>query len=431
MLEQIDAREQLTPVHITRPRAVASTADAERTVRGIVDDVQLRGDVAILEYTERFDRARLTAEQLRVPPEVVARSRSLVRPELIDALEVMAERLRTTSMRQLPESWIEQADDHFIGEVVRPLHRVGIYAPGGHATYPSSVIMAAVPAQAVGVEGIAVASPPGADGEMSEAVLAACAVAGIDEVYRIGGAQAIAAFAFGSASVRPVDKIVGPGNVYVTLAKRFVQGRVGIDTEAGPTEIAIVADETAEPDVVAADLIAQAEHGPHGSHILISWVPELVNAVGSQLELQLARHERSDDVENALIEGGVAVLVRDLRQAMETANFFAPEHLQLMFAGARDALDTVHNAGSVFIGAWSPVPIGDYVGGTNHVLPTGGSARWASGLGAADFVTRTYVSGFEREALERLAPHVDALAEAEGLPGHARAVRLRLRGEAG
>jgi histidinol dehydrogenase len=248
----------------------------------------------------------------------------------------------------------------------------------------------------------------------------------VTEVYKMGGAHAIAALAYGTETVRPVDKIVGPGNIYVTLAKRAVRGWVGIDTEAGPTEMMIVAVDGADPDVLATDLIAQAEHGPHGSHVLVTWVPELAERVNEILELHVSKHERADDVENALIEGGRAVLVRDVQHALDTVNAFAPEHLQLDFTGDHACLPQIRNAGSVFVGPYSPVATGDYVGGTNHVLPTGGAARWSSGLGVGDFVKRIYVSSFEEAALTRLAPHIDALARAEGLPGHARSVHARL-----
>lgn len=426
MLELIDGREQVTPVHIPRPHPVAA-ADPAEIVRGIIDEVRIKGDEALIEMTARFDGPRLTADELRVPEETITKARSLVRPELIDALEVMAERLRRTSERQMPEGWLDRSTgDEVIGELIRPLRRVGIYVPGGRAAYPSTVIMAAIPARVAGVDTIAVATPPDGRGEVSEAVLAACAVTGITEVYRVGGAQAIAALAYGTTSVRPVDKIVGPGNVYVTLAKRAVQGWVGTDSDAGPTEIAIVADDSARAEVIAADLVAQAEHGPLGTHVLITWVPELAERVMALLEIEVARHERPDDLENTLIEGGRAVLVRDKAHALETANAFAPEHLEMIFDGAFESLDAVRNAGSVFVGPYTPVPVGDYVGGTNHVLPSGGSARYGSGLGVQDFVKRIYVSSLERSALERMAPHVEALADAEGLLGHARAVARRL-----
>ena len=427
MLEVIDGRDQMTPPHIPRPRPAGDAKGRpEDSVKTIVNDVRMNGDDALIEHTARLDNVRLTPDRLKVDPEAIAKSRSLVRPELIDALEVMTERLRTTCERQLPEPWMDRREDEFVGELIRPIRRVGVYVPGGRASYPSSVIMAATPARVAGVEGIAVCSPPGPGGEIADAVLAACSVAGIDEVYRMGGAQAIAAFAYGTQSVRPVEKIVGPGNVYVTAAKRMVSGWVGTDTQAGPTEIAIVADGGADARVIASDLVAQAEHGPLGAHVLITWSPELAERVSSALELQVGSHERPEDVENALIEGGVAVLVRDVDHALAAANAFAPEHLQLMFPGALDYLDAVRNAGSVFVGADSPSSVGDYVGGTNHVLPTGGAARWSSGLGVNDFLKRIYVSGFERSTLERLAEHVDAIAEAEGLNGHARAVHLRL-----
>lgn len=426
MLEIIDGREQLAPLHIPRPKPVAGRDDPAQVVAQIISEVRKRGDEALFGYVQSLDGVRVEAGALRVDEEVIAQAPNLVRPELLEALEVMAERLRSTCERQLPADWIDQRSDEQVGELIRPLRRVGVYVPGGRASYPSSVVMAAVPAGVAGVETIVVASPPGPNGNLPEPVLAACAVSGVSEVYKMGGAHAIAALAYGTESVRPVDKIVGPGNVYVTLAKRAVRDWVGIDTEAGPTEILIVADEGADANVLAADLIAQAEHGPNGSHVLVTWVPELAERVNEALELHVARHERSGDVENALIEGGRAVLVRDLDHALETVNAFAPEHLQLDFEGDHASLDRIRNAGSVFVGPYSPVATGDYVGGTNHVLPTGAAARWSSGLGVADFVKRIYVSSFEASALTRLAPHIDALARAEGLPGHARSVHARL-----
>lgn len=425
MLELIDGRDTAGPVHIPRPSPVGG--EPTDAVARIIQEVRLRGDEALIELTERYDGVHL--DELRVPVETIERARSLVRPELLDALEVMGERLRATHERQLPESWLVEREDESIGELVRPLRRVGVYVPGGRAAYPSSVLMAAVPAQVAGVEGIAVTSPPGPSGEVAEPVLAACAVAGVSEVYRLGGAHAVAALAYGSETVRPVAKVVGPGNIYVTVAKRLVQGWVGIDSEAGPSEIAIVADGSLSADVIAADLVAQAEHGPHGVHVLITWDADLADAAMTAIDRHLMAHRRADDVENALIEGGRAVLVRDVTHALETANALAPEHLQLCFDGADSSLDLVHNAGAVFVGAYSPVPAGDYVAGTNHVLPSRGTARWASGLGVWDFVKRIYIVNLGRGALERLSPHIDALAQAEGLDAHARAVRLRLGGD--
>ena len=427
MLELIDGREQSTPVHISRPRPAPGGPDPRDAVTATVEDVRLRGDEALIELTERFDGVRLGPDRIKVDEALIAKATDLVRPELLHALEVMAERMRRTCERQMPSEWTETGVGESVGELIRPLNRVGVYAPGGRASYPSSVVMAAIPAQVAGVEGIAVCSPPRpGSNEIAESVLAACAVTGITEVYRLGGAQAIAAMAYGTTSVRPVEKIVGPGNLYVTLAKRRVQGWVGVDSEAGPTELAIVADDSMDPMTLATDLVAQAEHGPLGSHILITWIPEVAERVMRALETAVARHERADDVENALTEGGKAILVKDLDHALETANTFAAEHLQLAFEGAEETLPRISSAGSVFVGPYSPVAVGDYVGGTNHVLPSGGTARWSSGLGVNDFVKRIYVSNFDKGALERFAAHVDALAEAEGLPAHSRTVTQRL-----
>lgn len=426
MLYTIDGRDQTTPVHIPRPKPLSGTDQAQATVEEIVADVRLRGDDALRDHTRRLDDVDITPEMLRVDEGAIARSRNLVRPEFLDALEVMAERLRATCERQAPQGWMERREDEFVGELIRPLRRVGCYVPGGRAPLASSVLMTAIPAAVAGVEGIAVATPPGARGDVAEPVLAACAVAGVSEVYAVGGAQAIAALAYGTETVRPVDKIVGPGNIYVTLAKRMVSGWVGIDSEAGPSEIAIVADGSADADWIASDLVAQAEHGPLGAHVLITWDEAIADEVMARIEQKVITHERPEDLENHLTEGGAVVLVRDLRHALETVNAFAPEHLALMFEGAEDALESITAAGSVFVGGYSPVAVGDYVGGTNHVLPTGGTARFASALGVADFVKRIYVSGYSRASIERLAPHVDSLSEAEGLFAHGRSVWDRL-----
>lgn len=430
MLEIIDGRGTTGPVVIPRPRLVGRDADAETSVRSILDEVRVRGDAALLELTRRFDRADLAAEQLRVDPAEIERSTRLVRPEVLAALEMMRSRVEATSARQMPQEWLDESDGVAVGELVRPLRSVGIYVPGGQAVYPSSVIMAAAPARVAGVPRISVATPPRASGEVPEAVLAACSVVGIDEVYRVGGAQAVAALAYGTETVRPVDKIVGPGNVFVTTAKRLVSGVVGTDAEAGPTELVIVADSTADPRILAADLVAQAEHGPHGAHVLITWDAAVAEATIAALDLEVLRHERSEEVENWLTEGGSAVLVDDASHALETANAFAPEHLQLSFEGAEQALPKVETAGAVFVGHWAPVAAGDYVAGTNHVLPSGGVGRWRSGLGAHEFVRRIYVCRLDRSGLESLAPGIQSLAAQEQLHAHSRSVAIRLDSEA-
>ena len=343
MLEVLDGRAQATPVHIPRPRPVETHSKAAEDVAAIVEDVRLRGDEAILDRRDPTDPTHPgpMSGSLRVPEELIDRATSLVRPEFVNALEVMEERLRRTCERQVEESWMDRAADDLVGELVRPLRRVGVHVPGGRHVLPSSIVMAVVPAQVAGVEGIAIAVAPDDDGEISESVLAVCAVLGVTEVYRMGGPGAIAALAHGTESVRPVEKIVGPGDALVRSAKRLVRDWVGVDADTGPAELAIVADGSASPRILAADLIAQAEHGPNGAHVLITWEPNVAEQVISSLDLQVATHERSDDVENALIEGGRAVLVRDLDHALDTANAFAPQHLQLHIDNAIDNLDRV------------------------------------------------------------------------------------------
>ena len=424
-MEVLDGRAQATPVHIPRPRLVTGRGPAAEDVPAIVEDVRLRGDDAIRDHADRGHPGPGRGS-LRVPEELIARATSLVRREFIDALEVMAERLRHTCERQLEESWFERGADDLVGELVRPLRRVGVHVPSGRDSYPSSIVMSVVPARAAGVEGIAIASAPGEDGEIPEPVLAACGVLGVTEIYRMGGPAAIGALAHGTEGVRPVEKIVGWGDARVRAAARLVGGWVGTEVNSGAVELAIIADGRSSPRIVAADLIAQAEHGPNGAHVLITWEPDVAEQVISSLDLQVATHERGDDVENALIEGGKAVLVRDLDHALDTANAFAPQHLQLHIDDAIETLDRVRNAGSIAVGPLSAVPAGDYVGGINHLLPSRGSARWSSGLSVRDFIKRIYVTGLDGSALERLAPHVDALAETEGLHAHARAVHLRL-----
>lgn len=425
MLELKDARETLGPVHLSRSMSGADERALEESVAEIVADVRLRGDLALGEATARFDEAEVPPSGLRVPDEEIEVARERVSRELLDALESLAARQRVTSARGLPSSWIERSAGGFFGEQVVPLRRAGLYVPGGRAAYPSSVLMTAIPAKVAGVEGLALATPPAKDGSIPNAVLAACSIAGVTEVYRMGGAQAIAALAYGTESVRPVDKIVGPGNIYVTLAKRMVQASVGIDSEAGPTELMVIAGPDASAEIIASDLMAQAEHGPHGAHVLVTWEPDLAAEVMNSLDVQVSAHPRGEAVENALVAGGTAVLVRDLDQALATANAFGPEHLQLEFDNAESALPQIWNAGSVFVGPWTPVAVGDYAGSTNHVLPSGGSSRFSSGLSARDFVKTIYVSGTNLEDLDELAPHISALAEAEGLPFHAATVLAR------
>jgi histidinol dehydrogenase len=397
-------------------------------VRSILAEVRERGDAALLDFTERFDGVRL--DSVRVAPEELERAAGSLAPDLKAAFVEAANRIRAFARHQALQPWRTEVGGGTIGETVHPVARAGIYVPGGRAAYPSSVLMSAIPAAVAGVEEVALCVPPARDGSVPPVTLAAAHLAGVGEVYRIGGAQAVAAMAYGTESVARVDVIAGPGNVYVALAKQEVAGTVQIDSVAGPSEIAIVAEGGVDPDVVAVDLIAQAEHGPHGSFLLVTWDESLVGRVEACMERQLDELGRPADLVEALEEGTAAVVVSGIDQAIDAVNRFAPEHVELIFEGAEKALEQVRAAGAVFVGFWSPVSLGDYLAGTNHVLPTAGAGRWASGLRTSHFQTTTAFAHYDRASLEGSLPYVQAFAAAEGLPNHARAVEARFRADA-
>ena len=404
-----------------------SGGSVDRDVIAIIDAVRHRGDRALVELTRKFDGVMISATRLRVSaPELTAARDGLPRADR-RALELAARRITEFHRHTLEKSFSYR--DRFgmrLGQMVRPLDRVGIYVPGGMGAYPSSVLMNAIPARVAGVREIVMVSPAAKDGDRP-AVLAAAAIAGVDEVYRIGGAQAIAALAYGTATVRPVDKIVGPGNAWVQAAKRMVYGVTDIDKMAGPSEVLVVADAHAHPDWVAADLIAQAEHGSGDeSAVLITPSRPLALAVIAAIDRALVDLPRADAVAKVLAKRGAAILVRNLEEAFELANRIAPEHLELDIVNPARWLKHVKSAGAVFVGAMSPAPLGDYLAGPNHVLPTGGSARFASPLGAYDFLKRTSIIEASAGALRALGPEVARLARMEGFEGHARAMELRL-----
>jgi histidinol dehydrogenase len=433
MLELIDGRDQAGPVYIARPGIDGRAGDWDAEAARIVRDTRLRGDEALLQHLERHTGARLAAGQLRVDPQEIVRAPRVVRPELVNALEVMAEQLRATCEREVPAPWLEHRGDQIVGQLVRPLGRVAIHVPraatsGGGGAAASQVVAGAVPATVAGVQGVAVCSPPDAGGGVAESVLAACSVVGVTEVYRMGGPEGIGALAYGTATVRPVDKIAGPGDALVMAAMRIVAGWVGTDACSWPPEIVIVAGGDPDPRELAADLVAHAERGPRGTHVLVTWLPALAEEVGAALDVAVAGHVRAEDVENALIEGGRAVLVRDLDHALDTVNAFAPQHLDLAFEGALEATDRVRTAGLVSLGT-SSGPAAACVAGVNGLVPTGGASRWASAPTVRDFMTTVPVCGLGPGALDRLGPHARALAVAEGLPGTARSIDLRLRVE--
>ncbi len=408
-------------------RRAGAGANLDASVAEIIAAVRRRGDRALIEFGARFDRVRLSVRDLRVPRAKMEAARRALAPADLRALELAARRIRDFHRRTLSRSFAYRDGVGMrLGQTVRPLARVGIYVPGGQGAYPSTVLMNAIPARVAGVSEIVMVSPPASAGD-SPAVLAAAAIAGVDEVYRVGGAQAIAALAYGTPTIAPVDKIVGPGNAWVQAAKRMVYGVVDIDKMAGPSEVLVIADGGARADWVAADLIAQAEHGS-GDEAAVLLTPSRATAerVGAAIARALADLPRAAAVRRVFARRGALVVVESLEEAFAIANRIAPEHLELDIRDAARWAGRVRAAGAVFVGELSPAPLGDYLAGPNHVLPTGGAARFASPLGAYDFLARTSTVEASVGAIERLGPAVARLARMEGFEGHARAIELRL-----
>jgi len=403
-------------------------ADVRAAVTEILEQVRREGDSALAALTERFDRLRLQPHELRVRPAEIGAALAACDRDELAALEFAAARIRAFHERQRPAD-LDWTDDLGVRLGLRwtPLDAVGIYVPGGRAAYPSSVLMSAIPARVAGVSRI-VMTVPAPGGELSPLVLAAAALAGVDEVWRIGGAQAVAALAYGTESIRPVDKIVGPGNAFVAEAKRQVFGRVGIDSIAGPSEVVVVADGRQRPDWIAADLLAQAEHDPLAQSILITDDADLADAVAREVERQLGELSRPEVARASWQDQGAIVVVGSLDDAVGRVDRLAPEHLQIVLdpAAAEAFAARVRHAGAIFLGAFTPEVIGDYVGGPNHVLPTGRTARYASGLSVYDFLKRTTLLGCPPAACAALVPAAGRLARAEGLEAHALAVERRL-----
>lgn len=399
----------------------------ERVVRTIIDDVRRRGDRALFEYGKRFDRVSLNARTIEVSPAEIRKSLSKTGPRALKILGLAARRIGNYHRKQAASSWsLREAGGVELGQEIRPIERVGIYAPGGLAAYPSTVLMAAIPARIAGVREIVLATPPGRKG-VNPVILAAAKIAGVDRIFKMGGAQAIAALAYGTASVPAVDKIVGPGNAYVAMAKRMVFGTVGIDMIAGPSEIMIICDGKADPAVIAADLLSQAEHDELASSILLTPDAGFAGEVAGEVKVQLKALPRREIAERAIADYGLIILIRDLDEALEIVNRFAPEHLELVVANPKKALRKVKNAGAVFLGPSTPEVLGDYLAGPNHILPTGGTARFSSPLGVYDFVKRTSVIFFSAGALRKHGPGAEAFARLEGLEAHGRAIAKRLR----
>ena len=398
---------------------------AAELVRMIVNDVRKDGDKAVMHYTKLIDRVDLTPENMLVSEEEFAAAEAAADPAVVESLTKAAANVRRYHEEQKPNSWMTYRDaGSILGQAIIPLDRVGIYVPGGTAAYPSSVIMNAVPASVAGVGEIIMMVPP-KNGKINPYVLIAARAAGVKKIYKIGGAQAIAAMAFGTETVPRVDKITGPGNIFVTLAKKEVYGHVDIDMLAGPSEILIVADKTADPVYTAADMLSQAEHDPLASSIVITDDEELATKVAAEAEKQLAQLPRKDIAQASIDRNGLIVVADDIMQAMRFANVSAPEHMELLTENPFQLLPYVRHAGAVFLGAYSPEPLGDYFAGPNHVLPTGGTARYYSVLNVETFMKRTSIISYTQPALAAVSDDIIRLAETEGLGAHANAIRLR------
>jgi histidinol dehydrogenase len=398
----------------------------EATVRQILQTVKRQGDRALLAYTEEFDKQILTADRLRVTGSELDAAYQQVSKELLSAIQLASRQIEAFHRLRVPKSWVQFGDrDVVLGKRYTPVDRAGIYVPGGRAAYPSTVLMNAIPAKVAGVERIVMVTPPGPGGLLNPAVLVAAQEAGVSEIYRVGGAQAIAALAYGTETIPKVDVITGPGNVYVMLAKGQVYGTVGIDSLAGPSEVLVIADRTADPAHLAADLLAQAEHDPMASAVLITTEMDLAQKVVAAVNDQLLDHPRRTDTEKAIAHFGVAIVVESLQVAAELSNDFAPEHLELEVAEPWDLLEHIKHAGAIFLGHSTPEAVGDYLAGPNHTLPTSGAARYASPLSTETFMKHSSIISYSAGALNDVSQAVQALAEAEGLPSHGYSVKVR------
>jgi len=406
-------------------RVFGGPLTADQVVDRILKDVRERGGEAVRHYTTAFDGK--APEHFEVPRDQWQAAADTIEPDLLEALKVSASRIRAFHEKQLRTTWIDFSDEGALGQLIRPLERIGIYTPGGTALYPSTLLMTAIPAKVAGVGEIIVCSPPGPDGSVSPLILATALIAGVDRIFQVGGAQAIGAMAFGTESIPHVDKIYGPGNIFVVLAKQRVYGIVAIDQLPGPTETLLVADDTANPVITAADMLAQAEHDAMASAILITTSAELASAVRAELESQSAELPRCEITRQSLATNGLIAIVPDIATAIDLANTYAPEHLCLLIADPWSVLPLVKHAGGVFLGEHSPEALGDYTAGPSHVMPTGGTARFSSPVHVQEFTKVISIAGVTRSTLETLAPATMRIARAEGLEGHARAIEKRVQ----
>ena len=407
-------------------RSPNSYGKFEASVAAILADVKEKGDEAVFDYTKRFDGADINAANIVVTKEEIDEAYSLVDEQLVEVIRKALVNIREYHAKQKQYSWFDSTPNGTIlGQKVTPLNRVGVYVPGGKAAYPSSVLMNIIPAKVAGVNQIIMTTPPGKDGRVNPGTLVAANEAGVDVIYKVGGAQAIAAMAYGTDSIRKVDKIVGPGNIYVALAKKAVYGHVSIDSIAGPSEILVIADETANPRYVAADLLSQAEHDEMASAILITTSEELADKVSKEIDGFVAELSRSEIISKSLENYGYILIAKDIDEAVETANEIASEHLEIVTKDPFTVMTKIRNAGAIFLGEYSSEPLGDYFAGPNHVLPTNGTAKFFSPLGVDDFIKKSSIISYSREALEPIHEDIIKFANSERLTAHANSIKVR------
>ncbi len=407
-------------------RSPNSYGEFEGRVNEIIEEVRAKRDEAVFAYTERFDGAKINVSNILVTEEEIQKAYEEVQPELLDVIRKALVNIRTYHEKQKQYSWFDSEDSGIIlGQKVTPLQRVGVYVPGGKAVYPSSMLMNVMPAKVAGVDEIIMTTPPDKEGKICASTLVAAKEAGVDKIYKVGGAQAIAALAFGTQSIPKVDKIVGPGNIYVALAKKAVFGHVSIDSIAGPSEILVLADETANPTYVAADLLSQAEHDEMASAILVTTSEKLAEETAKEIERFTAELSRSEIISKSLENYGYILVAEDEKQAIETANEIASEHLEIMMKNPFEVMTKIRNAGAIFLGEYSSEPLGDYFAGPNHVLPTNGTAKFFSPLGVDDFIKKSSIISYSREALEPVYKDIVQFAECEQLTAHANSIKVR------
>ena len=402
----------------------------ESTVNEIIENVKQNGDNALFEYTLKFDKFTLNEENIVVTRDEIEEAYNSMDEKLVEVIRHSAANIRSFHEKQLRNSWFTSREDGTIlGMKITPIEKAGVYVPGGKAAYPSSVLMNVVPAKVAGVNKIIMTTPPGANGKVNPGTLVAADIAGVDVIYKVGGAQAIAAMAFGTESIPKVDKITGPGNIFVALAKKAVYGYVSIDSIAGPSEILVLADETANPRYVAADLLSQAEHDELASAILITTSEELAQKVSEQIDIFTAELSRSAIIQKSLDNYGYILLAEDMNQAIETANEIASEHLEILTRNPFDIMTKIRNAGAIFLGEYASEPLGDYFAGPNHILPTNGTAKFFSPVNVDDFIKKSSIISYSREALEEIHKEIELFAESEGLTAHANSIKVRFEKE--